>query len=163
MLKLFRYLKPYWWQVVLLMLATGGEVFGTLQLPALMADIINKGIVEENTGYIWQTGLIMIGIAIAGFSQSGDLGFTVAIIGLLAYCLVAVFQFVTLPVEFNASSRALKTLENMGLLYDEEIPQAKKVLSAAALTYVAALASTLSTILRLFIIIMRNTGRNRRN
>lgn len=107
--------------------------------------------------------LIMIGIAIAGFSQSGDLGFTVAIIGLLAYCLVAVFQFVTLPVEFNASSRALKTLENMGLLYDEEIPQAKKVLSAAALTYVAALASTLSTILRLFIIIMRNTGRNRRN
>ena len=91
--------------------------------------------------------LIMIGIGIAGFSQSGDLGFTVAIIGLLAYCLVAVFQFVTMPVEFNASSRALKTLENMGLLYDEEIPQAKKVLSAAALTYVAALASTLSTIL----------------
>lgn len=70
MLKLFRYLKPYWWQVVLLMLATGGEVFGTLQLPALMADIINKGIVGENTGYIWQTGLIMIGIAIASAACS---------------------------------------------------------------------------------------------
>ncbi|MEE0887716.1 MAG: ABC transporter ATP-binding protein [Candidatus Saccharimonadaceae bacterium] len=64
MLKLFRYLKPYWWQVALLMLATGGEVFGTLQLPALMADIINNGIAAENTDYIWQTGLVMVGIAI---------------------------------------------------------------------------------------------------
>lgn len=64
MLKLFRYLKPYWWQVALLMLATGGEVFGTLQLPALMADIINNGIVVENTDHIWQTGLTMVGIAI---------------------------------------------------------------------------------------------------
>ena len=50
---------------MLLMLATGGQVFGTLQLPALMADIINKGIVVEDTGYIWQTGLIMIAIAAA--------------------------------------------------------------------------------------------------
>lgn len=65
MLGLFRYLKPYWWQVALLMLATGGQVFGTLQLPALMADIINKGIVAEDTEYIWQTGLVMIGIAAA--------------------------------------------------------------------------------------------------
>ena len=46
------------------MLATGGEVFGTLQLPALMADIINNGIAAENTDYIWQTGLVMVGIAI---------------------------------------------------------------------------------------------------
>ena len=70
MLKLFRYLKPYWWQVVLLMIATGGQVFGTLQLPALMADIINKGIVAEDTGYIWQTGLIMVGIAIVSAACS---------------------------------------------------------------------------------------------
>lgn len=70
MLKLFRYLKPYWWQVVLLMVATGGQVFGTLQLPALMADIINKGIVAEDTGYIWQTGLIMVGIAIVSAACS---------------------------------------------------------------------------------------------
>ena len=44
MLKLFRFLKPYWWQVLILLFAVGGEVLGTLQLPALMADIINKGI-----------------------------------------------------------------------------------------------------------------------
>lgn len=55
---------------MLLMLATGGQVFGTLQLPALMADIINKGIVVEDTGYIWQTGLIMIAIAAASSACS---------------------------------------------------------------------------------------------
>ena len=70
MLRLFKYLKPYWWQVVLLVLATGGQVLGTLQLPALMADIINKGIVAENTEYVWQAGLIMVGIAIVSAACS---------------------------------------------------------------------------------------------
>lgn len=65
MLKLFKFLKPYWWQVLLLIVFTGGQVFATLQLPALMADIINNGIVAEDTDYIWRTGLIMVGIAIA--------------------------------------------------------------------------------------------------
>ena len=65
MLKLFKFLKPYWWQVLLLIMFTGGEVFATLQLPALMADIINKGIVIGDTDYIWKTGLIMVGIATA--------------------------------------------------------------------------------------------------
>lgn len=115
-----------------------------------------------NFGSSISTMLISIGLIVAAFSQSGDTGFMIAIIGLLAYCLVAVFQFVTLPVEFNASNRALKTLESMGFLYDGEVSQAKKVLSAAALTYVAALAATLLTILRLFLIILRNTGRGRR-
>lgn len=64
MLKLFRYLKPYWWQVVILLVATGGQVFATLQIPALMADIINNGIVKEDSDYIWQQGIIMLGIAI---------------------------------------------------------------------------------------------------
>ena len=65
MFRLFKYLKPYWWQVLILLIATGGEVFGTLQIPAMMADIINNGIVKEDTGYIWQQGLIMLGIAVA--------------------------------------------------------------------------------------------------
>ena len=65
MLRLFKFLKPYWWQVLLLITFTGGQVFATLQLPALMADIINNGIVTEDTDYIWRTGLIMVGIAIA--------------------------------------------------------------------------------------------------
>ncbi len=107
--------------------------------------------------------LIMIGLVFVGLTETGTLGFTIAIVGLLAYCLVAVFQIVTLPVEFNASNRALKTLNERGILYSDEVPMAKKVLSAAAMTYVAALVSTLSTILRLLVIILNASGRNRRN
>lgn len=63
MFKLFRFLKPYWWQVVILILATAVQVYTTLQLPALMADIINKGIVPGDISYIWMTGLVMVGMA----------------------------------------------------------------------------------------------------
>ncbi len=70
MFRLFKFLKPYWWMVVILIIATGGQVFATLQLPALMADIINNGIVTENTDYIWQTGLSMILIALASAACS---------------------------------------------------------------------------------------------
>jgi len=62
MFKLFRFLKPYWWQVIILLLATGLQVYTTLRLPALMADIINNGIVTGDTNYIWMTGLKMIGL-----------------------------------------------------------------------------------------------------
>ena len=64
MLKLFRFLKPYWWQVVILLLSTALQVYTTLRLPALMAEIINDGIVPGNTDYIWMTGLRMIGLTI---------------------------------------------------------------------------------------------------
>ena len=64
MFKLFRFLKPYWWQVMILLLATALQVYTTLRLPALMANIINNGIVPGDTGFIWMTGLKMIGLAI---------------------------------------------------------------------------------------------------
>lgn len=79
--------------------------------------------------------------------------------GLIMYGFVALFQFITLPVEFNASKRALQTIEANGFLTDSEYVGARKVLSAAALTYVAALASALATMLRLLIIV---TGGRRR-
>ena len=63
MFKLFRFLKPYWWQVIILLFATALQVYTTLRLPALMADIINNGIVAGDTNYIWLTGLKMIGLA----------------------------------------------------------------------------------------------------
>ena len=85
--------------------------------------------------------------------------YNLAMLGILLYLLMAVFQLVTLPVEFNASSRALKTLEQDMILYEDEVPKARKVLNAAALTYVAALVSTLSTILRFLLIV--NRGRRR--
>ena len=64
MLKLFRFLKPYWWQVLILLFATVLQVYTTLRLPALMADIINNGIVAGNTDYIWLVGARMIGLAL---------------------------------------------------------------------------------------------------
>ena len=72
--------------------------------------------------------------------------------GIILYSAVALFQLVTLPVEFNASSRAMATLESMGILVDDEPTYARKVLSAAAMTYVAALLTSLLTLLRLIIL-----------
>lgn len=80
--------------------------------------------------------------------------------GLGLYSLIAVFQLVTLPVEFNASRRAIRVIDETGLLREEsEINGAKKVLSAAAMTYVAALAVTLANLLRYAILFL---GRGRR-
>ncbi|MCD7785793.1 MAG: zinc metallopeptidase [Oscillospiraceae bacterium] len=85
----------------------------------------------------------------------------IAMFGVLLYCLMAVFQAVTLPVEFNASSRALHTLESEAILTENELPMARKVLSAAAMTYVASLVSTLATILRLLLIVGGRGSRRR--
>lgn len=79
--------------------------------------------------------------------------------GIILYATVALFQFVTLPVEFNASHRAMKALSTSGMLVKEELSAAKQVLSAAAMTYVAALATSLMTLLRLVIL----AGGRRRN
>lgn len=70
----------------------------------------------------------------------------------IAVFLTVIFQLVTLPVEFNASSRALKILGNSHILYDDEISGARKVLTAAALTYVAAAASSILQLLRLLLL-----------
>lgn len=87
---------------------------------------------------------------------------SLAMVGILLYSLMAVFQAVTLPVEFNASSRALKTLRDDNILDGDEIPLAKKVLSAAAMTYVASLISSLSTIIRLILLVgIRKNNRGR--
>ncbi len=72
--------------------------------------------------------------------------------GIILYSAVALFQLVTLPVEFNASSRAMKALEGLGVLVEDEPRYARKVLSAAAMTYVAALLTSLLTLLRLIIL-----------
>ena len=73
-------------------------------------------------------------------------------VGIILFSAVVVFQLVTLPVEFNASSRALTMLENTGIMYREEIKDTKKVLRAAAMTYVAALAQSALQLIRLLIL-----------
>ena len=79
-------------------------------------------------------------------------------IGILMFSLAVLFQLVTLPVEFNASSRALKLLESEGYLYGDENRQARKVLTAAAMTYVAAAATAILQLVRLIYLF---GGRNR--
>lgn len=81
---------------------------------------------------------------------------TLVLTGVILYSAIAVFQLVTLPVEFNASNRAIKTLDGMGILETTELKGAKKVLSAAALTYVAALLTTLANLLRFILLARRN-------
>ena len=73
-------------------------------------------------------------------------------VGIIMFSMIAVFQLITLPVEFNASNRAIKTIREGELLYGQELSGAKSVLKAAALTYVAALVSSLAQILRLMVL-----------
>lgn len=80
-------------------------------------------------------------------------------VGIVLYALVALFQLLTLPVEFNASRRALQTIESNQFLTEQEYRGAKKVLTAAALTYVAALVSALATLLRLLLLAGRSNDR----
>lgn len=99
----------------------------------------------------------MLGVPLALIGFIFNFGILVNI-GLILYATVAVFQLVTLPVEFNASRRALKTIETNHMLTDDEYTGAKKVLFSAAMTYVAALVSSLAQLLRLFILF---SGRRR--
>lgn len=99
--------------------------------------------------------LFIMGILLAGFINS----YSLALAGAILFGAVVVFQVVTLPVEFNASSRALKMLADYNYLEPKEVSGARKVLSAAALTYVAAAAASLVQLLRLLAIV--GVGRNR--
>ena len=96
---------------------------------------------------------IIVG-AILSFNQ------TLITIGIIMFSAAVLFQLVTLPVEFNASARALEQLESNGILYRDEVSQTRKVLSAAALTYVAAAATAMLQLLRLIILF---GGRGRRD
>jgi Zn-dependent membrane protease YugP len=102
--------------------------------------------------------LILIGTLL---SALGGIYSYIALAGVVLYGFCVLFQLVTLPVEFNASRRAVKALENTYMLSEEEKPIVKKVLSAAALTYVAALAVSLTQLLRLLLIVSRTSGRRR--
>lgn len=76
-------------------------------------------------------------------------------LGIMAFSLAVLFQIVTLPVEFNASGRAVKILGSTGILYEDELRDTKKVLKAAALTYVAGAASAILQLLRIILLANR--------
>ena len=91
--------------------------------------------------------VLLIGVFISSIAARAGMPFLYA--SIIMFAAVVVFQIVTLPCEFNASDRALKTLERDGILEMAEVPQAQKVLKAAALTYVASLVTSIIQLLRL--------------
>lgn len=105
-----------------------------------------------NFGSMAAWPLIIIGMFIGGSTS-----LLLIKIGILLFSAAVLFQIVTLPVEFNASKRAVRVLENSGMLYPEEVAQTKKVLGAAALTYVASAAAMVLQLLRLVLL----SGRRR--
>ena len=86
-------------------------------------------------------------------------GMPLQMAGILLFSLIVFFQLATLPVEFNASSRAMQTLESRERRKTEELTKARKVLTAAALTYVAALLNSILQLIRLLNISKRNNRR----
>ncbi len=100
--------------------------------------------------------LILLGLLFSSFSYMGD---TLIYLGIACFGLSLIFQLVTLPVEFDASRRAMRAIEDGGLLTQEEQRGARKTLSAAALTYVAATAVALAQLLRLLSLFGGRRGR----
>ena len=101
--------------------------------------------------------LILLGILL---SFAGNLSYTLVYLGIACFGLSLVFQLITLPVEFNASSRAIRAITEAGILSSQELVGAKKTLKAAAMTYVAATAVALAQLLRLIVLF---GGRRRRD
>ena len=127
--------------------ATG---YGPIQLRAAIIPVTNFG---SKIAF----PLIFLGMLLAGM---GNWVYWLVDAGILCFSLSLVFQLVTLPVEFNASSRALRAIENCGILNADELNGARKTLRAAAMTYVAATAVALGQLLRLLYIF---GGRRRRD
>lgn len=100
-------------------------------------------------------------LVIIGLFMNGEIADILIRLGILLFCAALLFQIVTLPVEFNASRRGLRALENGGLLMQEELRDTKKVLRAAAMTYVAGVISSFLQLLRLLLISSASRDRDR--
>lgn len=116
----------------------------------------NSVVKVTNIGSKLSMPLILIGILLSGIGRQF---IYVAYIGLACYLLCVLFQLITLPTEFNASRRAVAAVSGSGMLDEDEMRGVKKVLRAAAMTYVAALAVSLAQFLRLLVIISSNNRR----
>lgn len=105
-----------------------------------------------NFGSSFSWVLILLGILFGGFSVNTGVGHLLIELGIMFFSLAVLFQLVTLPVEFDASKRALNMIAATGMLTDEESRYTRKVLSAAALTYVASAAAAILQLLRLILL-----------
>ena len=111
-----------------------------------------------NVGSNLSMPLILVGLVLSGISHFEGM-IWVAYVGVALYSLCVIFQLVTLPTEFNASRRALAAIKSGNLLWDSDLKAAKKVLRAAAMTYVAALAVSATQFLRLLLIVLGSDRR----
>ena len=109
-------------------------------------------VVNVASRFSWLLIFIGIGLLYAG-NYIGDMIFN---IGVIAFVAVIIFHAVTLPVEFDASRRALKQMEAQGIIIDDEDSGARKVLGAAAMTYVASLAMAVANLLRILALRVRD-------
>ena len=101
--------------------------------------------------------LILLGIVL---SYLGNFSYALVYLGIACFALSLVFQLITLPVEFNASRRAVQAISHTGILTQQELVGAKKTLKAASMTYVAATAVSLAQLLRLIILFGSRRRRN---
>lgn len=101
--------------------------------------------------------MIFIGLLLSALSV---LFLWIGYLGIIFFAFSTLFQLLTLPVEFNASRRAVKAIEENGILQNDEVRATKKVLKAAAMTYVAALAVSLMQLLRFIVLLSGNRRRN---
>lgn len=124
--------------------------YGPIKLRAAIIPI-------TNIGSHLAMPLILIGLLLTAFSEFSTF---IVYLGIACFGLTLLFQLVTLPVEFNASRRAMAAIEEAGLLTEEEQKGAKRTLTAAAMTYVAATAVALAQLLRL-ILLFGNRGKRR--
>ena len=118
--------------------------------------IRNAIIPITNIGSKLAIPLFLIGLVLTYYGQQYV---WIAYAGLICYAACLLFQLVTLPTEFNASSRAIAAIRSSGRFDAQEVSASKKVLSAAAMTYVASLAVTLMTFLRLLVLLSGARGR----
>ena len=106
---------------------------------------------------------LLLDLALLGGAGNSNTGYYLAMLGVAMYGLSTLFMLVTLPVEYNASARARRMLVEEGILTEEEAVGAKKVLDAAALTYVASLATSLVYFLRFALWVLMMFGGRRRD
>lgn len=119
-----------------------------------------------NIGTALALPLVIVGLLLDLFvfsAQKSDVGFYVALIGVVGYGLSTLFAFITLPVEYDASRRAKQMLIEQRILTEDEIPYAEQMLNAAAKTYVASLLTSLVYFLRFLVWVLVLFGRNRRD
>lgn len=131
------------------------EGYVPVKLRTALVPVVNLG-----TKFSWP--LLFIGLLLMGVSNvSISIGYYVALLGLILFSLTTIFYLVTYPVETNASRRALKQLQSVVALPDEDAKGVRKVLKAAALTYLGALLTSIANLLR-FVLMVSSRRRMRR-